>query len=230
MSSAEIAQNLRQLSQANLKLDRLLARIGTKTDDAEFYQTMTRERNSAKKVCKTIMTLFKQCEDHEVVQKYSPQFKTELDKFTEISKAIESKEREVVGVIHAHSDQLDEGPGAALLQNDHAQQQHLDFEIQFSDYDAQRIQRREQGIREVEQDVREVAEMFSDLDKLVNEQQPMLDMIEGNITATKNKVNQGHDQLAQAEEQQKKSRKKNCCLLFLVIAVVGGVTLGFLIK
>jgi len=228
--SAEIGQNLRQLSQANLKLDRMLAKIGTKADNAEFRQGMTKERNNAKKVCKTIMTLFKQCDDHDMVQKYSTQFKTELDKFTEISKAIEVKEREVVGVIHAHQDHLDESPAAALLPNDRTrQQQQMDLEIQFSEYDAEEIRRREEGIRGLEQDVKEVAEMFTDLANLVNEQQETLDMIDNNITAAKNKTGAAHEQLRQAEDQQKKSRKKNCCLLFLVLAVVGGVTLGFIV-
>jgi len=227
--SAEIGQNLRQLSQANLKLNRMLAKIGTKADNAEFRQEMTKERLNAKKVCKNVMALFKQCEDHDMVQKYSTQFKTELDKFTEISKSIEVKEREVVGVIQGHQDHPDESPSAALLPNDRAHQQQMDLEIQFSEYDAEEIRRREEGIRGLEQDVKEVAEMFNDLANLVNEQQETLDMIDNNITAAKNKTGAAHGQLVQAEDQQKKSRKKNCCLLFLVLAVVGGVTLGFLV-
>jgi len=226
----EIAQNLKLLSQANVKLERMLAKIGTKADNAEFRAGMTRERNGAKKVCTTVMNLIKQS-PKDTVDEYSKSIKKELEKFTEISKSIELKERQVVGTIHSHVEH-DDSPGAALLPGHDGRSdfQQQDLEIQFSAQEADEIRRREADIRSIEQDVKEVAEMFTDLANLVNEQQETLDLIENNITAAKNKTAGAHEQLRQAEDQQKKSRKKNCCLLFLVLAVAAAIALGVIVS
>jgi len=228
--AAQVAQSLELLSKTNAKLDRMLAKIGSKADNAEFREGMTRERNNAKKICASIMAGLRQC-DKEAVEKYNSQIKSEFEKFKQISIAIESKDKQIVDIMHSHqAPDSNDGPNTALLPQSFDRMQFLqELEIQVSEVDAEEIRRREEGIRALEQDMKEVAEIFQDFAHLVNEQQAPLDVIEGNLGGAKNKTAGAHEQLRQAEEMQKKSRKKNCCVLFLVLALVGAVSLGIIL-
>jgi len=230
-ASAEIAQSLKALSGVNAKLERMMAKIGGKADNAEFREGMMRERANGKKLCATIMQLLHSAEKP-VVERYNKEFSKELEKWKDISMQIEAKEKEVVVAIQSHGDpdQRDDGPATALLSGQRqGNMQAHDLFVPFTEQNAEEIRRREEGIRGIEQDVKEVSEMFQDLANLVHEQEEPLNLIENNLTAAKNKTAQAHEQIRQAEDLQKKSRKKNCCLLFLVLAVVGLVTLGIIV-
>jgi len=78
---------------------------------------------------------------------------------------------------------------------------------------------RDAGVREVEAAVLEVNEIFTDLASLVNEQQPLIDTIEGNITETGGNVETGLAEIRKAETYQKKSRTKMCWLLLCVLVL-----------
>ena len=65
-------------------------------------------------------------------------------------------------------------------------------------------------------------EMFHDLSYLVQEQQVGIDLIENNITKTKEEAKSGQAELISAQEYQKSSRKWMCWLL-LILAIVAGV-------
>lgn len=60
---------------------------------------------------------------------------------------------------------------------------------------------------------------------MVNEQQEHIDLIDGSIVQAKEKTEQAHKELLEAEEYQKKSRKKKCCMLFIILAVIGVIVL-----
>jgi hypothetical protein len=90
---------------------------------------------------------------------------------------------------------------------------------------------RDAGVREVEAAVLEVNEIFTDLATLVNEQQPLIDTIEGNITETGGNVETGLAEIRKAETYQKKSRTKMCWLLLCVLILAGAsVVIVILLK
>jgi syntaxin 7 len=224
--NAELGENLQNLTKRNSKLERMLAKIGTKADTPESRAKMTKERNEIKKLCKTLMVSLKQNQggDKQVLDKLTNQFQAELEKFTKVSKAIEQREKEVVIAIEHNHEQEEYGGSPGLGAQGQLMEQDIDAHL--LEYDVNELQRRQEGIQAIAQDVQEVSEMFKDLQLLVNEQQETLDVIENNILGTKDKTEDGYNELRQAEVNQKKARKKQCCMLFLVLGVVCAIVFG----
>lgn len=224
--NAQISEGLEKLTRTNAKLDRMLAKIGTKADNADFRSTMTKERHNATKTCKVLMALFKETQDSnpELLQRFTAEFKKQMNKFQDISQAIESREQEVIMAISSSKD--GGGDGAAGGRRSSDGQLDMEIDIQFLDYDAEEIKRRQDGIQAIERDLLEISEMFTDLNSLVNEQSDMLDMVENNISAARARTEHASEQLRQAEALQQKSRKRNCCILLIVMACLALVVLG----
>lgn len=80
-------------------------------------------------------------------------------------------------------------------------------------------------MRTIESDVVQVRDLFQDVHDMVHIQQPMIDLIEGNITDTQENARQGMDQLIEAQQYQAAKRKKMC---FLVLVAVIAMLLFFL--
>lgn len=60
--------------------------------------------------------------------------------------------------------------------------------------------------KKLERDIIEISQMFKDLNELVYGQQDTLDLIECNISTTKEKAEKAEKELIKAEKYQKKSR------------------------
>jgi len=106
------------------------------------------------------------------------------------------------------------------------QLQDQQIDQQFTVYNEAEIARRHEHVLQIERDAQEIFEMYKDLKDLVNEQQASIDIIDNNIQDTKAKVEQGQEQLVQAEEYQKKARSRKCCILVILVAVVAAIVLA----
>ena len=86
------------------------------------------------------------------------------------------------------------------------------------------LRERERAIRQLESDIVDVNTIFKDLATLVHEQGEMVDSIEQNVESSHIRVQEGTEQLRQAERYKTKSRKKK-----FILAVIGIVILAVII-
>lgn len=222
--NAKIAQNISALQKHNLKLGRLLHKLGTEEDTPQFRKNLVKKRAQSKELCQTLYTQLRQNTggNKAEFEKLTTQFEKEAYKWKEIAQQIEKREKEVV--TQSYQDEAEVPLNSEQYRDQQAQQQ--DMEIKFVEYDVQEIQRRREGIMQVEQDITEVCEMVKDLKLLVDDEQQQIDDIESNITNAKAKVEGAANELTHAEKHQKSARKKNCCLLAIVLGVLVAVVLG----
>lgn len=221
--SAEIADDVQALSRKNNQLDRILGKLGTRSDTPDLRAKMANLRSEAKDLCKSTLHALRQSSSDRssnsgVQRRLQKQFQQQLDKFQRINREIERKEQQIVAVM-SHS-AAGSSPIAGMTDEEQLTAQQ-EIDVQFQVYDLEEIRRKEQGIRKIEQDVTEIASMFQDLDMLVNEQQDNIDSIEANITTAKDETINASKQLQEAEGLQKKARKKQCFILIGVLIIVG---------
>ena len=66
----------------------------------------------------------------------------------------------------------------------------------------EQLQEREKAVRQLEADIMDVNQIFKDLAAMVHDQGEMVDSIEANVETASIRVNEGTDQLRQAERWQ----------------------------
>lgn len=122
------------------------------------------------------------------------------------------------------------GPGQEPLvdiegQSQEEQQRRQQMLIQ-EEQDIERLQERERAVRQLESDILDVNTIFKDLATLVHDQGEVIDSIEANVESTHVRVQEGTEQLRQAETYKNKARKKKVILaivLVIVLAIIIGI-------
>jgi len=226
--NAEIDNNIQLLSRKNTKLERMLAKIGTKADNHEFLSQLNEERTTTTQLVKEIIAGIKNNTgaDRQVLHRLSSQFDKELKKYQSLVEQIESKEKTVLKAVEQRDERkrsisdVSSSPESSSSRGP----SHVQVQIEdFLEFDAEEIEARHHQIKQLETDVIEVAEMYRDLQQLVTEQQESIDVIENNIEETRQATESAHSELLETERLQSKARKKKCCLLFITLAVLVGV-------
>jgi len=257
--NAELADKIQELTKQNAKLERMLAKIGTKGDDQAFRNSMEKQRASAKDLSKEIMGSLKNHHsgdsgDKQIFQKLTKQFQAALGKFNSINKEIENKQNHIVQRMSVSTGRNSAAAGkkrgsstakgdpesqhliddrSTEKQRTESQQQAdqlLEQEFEFTTYNEQELLARKEEIMQIERDVVEVAEMFKDLQTLVHDQQEHIDIIETNIESAHNHTDAGYKELVAAEQYQKKARRKLCCIVVIVVVVITLIVLVFKLK
>jgi len=72
-------------------------------------------------------------------------------------------------------------------------------------------------IHSIERQTKEVHEVMKDLNDLVHQQKPLLELIESRIEVARNDVQSGVDDLQKAELLQQKKRKRLCCIMLMLM-------------
>jgi t-SNARE complex subunit (syntaxin) len=94
------------------------------------------------------------------------------------------------------------------------------------EHDIEQLQERERAVRQLESDILDVNTIFKDLATLVHDQGEVIDSIEANVESTQVRVQEGTEQLRQAETYKNKARKKKFILgiiLLIVLAIIIGI-------
>lgn len=239
--NAEVSEGIQSLSRANAKLERMLAKIGTKADTPDFRDRLHSEQTSSTRLVRDLMVQLKRLSSDpahsqsSVLGRLTAQFDREFRRFQTLNSSLDAKQVQVIDAVKAQrkssmrastydeEDPLHSSEHASYADN--AQQQEQSMDIQFIEYDVAELEKRTREISRIEQDVLEVSEMYKDLSHMVHEQQEHIDSIEGSVVAARDKTEAAHKELLEAEEYQKKSRKKKCCMLFLILGIVGVVVM-----
>jgi len=106
------------------------------------------------------------------------------------------------------------------------QQQQKQQQLIQETYDVEQLQERERAVRQLESDILDVNHIFKDLATLVHDQGEVIDSIEANVESTQVRVQEGTEQLRQAETYKNKARKKKFILaiiLIIVLAIIIGI-------
>merc|ERR1711909_139608 len=98
-------------------------------------------------------------------------------------------------------------------------------QLMLEEQNLEQLHERERAVRQLEADIGDVNQIFKDLAAMVHDQGEMVDSIEANVESSSIRVNEGSDQLRQAERYQNKARRKKLCLaatgLIVLIILIG---------
>jgi len=236
---AEIRDMISQLGKKNQKLEKMMAKIGTSADTADFRENLNKQRAEGTDLCKRIMRRIKEVSERvhqpqgqQLVKQMNSEFQEQWDKYRHTAKEIERREQQIVDIM---SSSLQVGADAGLRDvetgfgqrgNVSYQQQQQLLQEQEQGFDLEEVRRRAAAVRQIEHDVTELSEMFNDLQTLVVTQQDLFDNIENNVLAARDQTQSGAQELVKAEKYQKSSQKRMCCLLFLILGIIVAVVLA----
>jgi t-SNARE complex subunit (syntaxin) len=222
VSVVDVDSQLTSLSKSNSKLERMLEKIGTHIDNADFRDMLTTERATAAGLTKKLLQQLKATGNKPLIRKFEREYK----RFSELIGRIDTKQKQQIVAVslkdHSHlASELQEsesrmGRGASFVQAVLPSEQ----ELVFLEYRVNEAEQRHAEIKEVERMVAEVAEIFVDLRTMVDEQQVNIDVIDANISAAKDQTETGLKELQQAEKHQRSMRKRMLCTLFILLVII----------
>jgi len=221
----DLNDGITQLSKQNAKLERMLSRIGTAADDHHFRDTLNSEQQSGAALARRLLAALKaqtrtSSAGADTRQAWMRKVEKEYKRFVKLAEQIDEKQKEQL-----RAASFKDGSALSESGGDGQEQTQAFDSIQFVKYDVEEIESRHTQIRAIEREVGELAEMFKDLATMVDEQQEHIDIIDQNIQATKDRVEEGMKELEQAETYQKKSRKKACCVLLSLLILIGVIVI-----
>lgn len=235
-------EQVTKLGTVNAKLERSLAKLGTKADTEDFRRGLEKDMKDANSRSRSLVDEIKAYKGADR-KKLANEFSREWKRFQGLNTQINAKSQATVRVMEKKegkaSMSLAVSPGAmsgselssASSPGGLSEQQMQEEEagIEFVEYDVEQIENRHARILQIERDVVEVNHMFKDLQLLVDEQGVQLDVAAENIASTKSQTEDALVELRKAEELNKAARRRQCFLLLavlIVLGIVGGVAGG----
>jgi t-SNARE complex subunit (syntaxin) len=85
-----------------------------------------------------------------------------------------------------------------------------------------------QDVMTIEQSVAELHQMFIDFALLTEQQGELLDVIEFQVKAASDYIDEGNSEMVKAIEIQKNIRKQQCCMLITLLVIIG-IVVGFIV-
>ena len=166
--------------------------------------------------------------------KLNQEFKASITEFQTLQRQALEKQRASASAARTALDQ--EGTTSPSASGQQQQQQQLQQQVpqlaEQSEVDFQEtlIIERETEIRNIEQSVGELNELFRDVAHMVNEQGTVLDVIDANVTQTRDDTQNAEQQLRTASRHQKSARGKACCLLVILVIVLTVIILAVVVS
>ncbi|ORY81024.1 t-SNARE [Protomyces lactucae-debilis] len=88
------------------------------------------------------------------------------------------------------------------------------------------VQERHQDIKKIEKTIAELAELFADMNVMMQEQAPMVETIAEQAQATKTDVQEGNKHIDKAVVSARAARKKKWICFWIVVVIIVAVALG----
>jgi len=226
--NAEIQDYISNLAKRNAKLERMLAKLGTRAETEDDHAKIHQDRADGLNFIKQAHSAMKgnTTGDRQVMEKLKREFDKEVQKFQEICRLYEEKEKVIKAALEQEGG-IDENTPLTYGQvsSDRPQQQQKQMEVDqdFLRYHDQDVAARHAKLIQIERDTQEILEVYKDLKSIVEVQQDSIDVIDNNIQDVKLKTQAGLNELQDAETSQKKARKRKCCMLFLVTTILAVV-------
>ncbi len=166
--------------------------------------------------------------------KLNREFQASLTEFQTLQRQALEKQRASATAGRAALDQEGTGTSSTSQQQGERQQLLQAQEPRLADqsevdFQETLIIERESEIRNIEQSVGELNELFRDVAHMVHEQGSNLDVIDANVTQTRDDTRNADQQLRTASRHQRSARGKACCLLIILALVLTVVILAVLV-
>lgn len=162
--------------------------------------------------------------------KLGTEFRASLTEFQNLQRQALDKQRASAAAGRAAlDDEARPSEGGSAQQQQQQLQQHEQLRLADQsevDFQESLIIERESEIRNIESSVSELNELFRDVATMVHDQGQSLDIIETNVTQTRDDTRNADQQLRTASRHQKSARGKACCLLIILAIVLAVVILA----
>jgi len=226
--NAEIQDYIQNLAKRNAKLERMLAKLGTRAETSDDHSKIHQDRADCLNFIKQAHAAMKGNTngDRQVMEKLKREFDKEVSKFQEICRLYEEKDKVIKAALEQEGGIDENTPltyGQVSSERPVQQQQKMEVDTDFLRYHDQDVAARHAKLIQIERDTAEILEVYKDLKSIVEVQQENIDVIDNNIQDVKLKTQAGLNELQDAETSQKKSRKRKCCMLFLVTTILAVV-------
>jgi syntaxin 7 len=224
--NAEVGDGLTALSKSNAKLDRMLAKIGTKADTPDFRDRMHQEQTTSTQQVKSIMILLKamnrdpQYSGSTVLQRMSVQFDREFKRFQALNNQMDQKQVKVIDAVKsARKQSMGGGSGAGGqydeedplttrpqptyddAYNGYNQQQQQQQQVSAAELDIQFI---EYDVEELEKRQREIGQIEQDVlevSEMYKDLQLMVNEQQENIDSIDGSITQAKEKTEAAHKE-----------------------------
>jgi syntaxin 7 len=230
-----IGTNIQKMIQNVSSMQRMLTQIGTSQDNQHLQNQMHQIQHYTNQLAKDTSKQLKELNEFNTDRAVDPrQWKLQREKFTsDFTRALDTfqraqrqaaqKEKDVIrkfktqpGFGAPDQNLIDiEGGAAAQTRTQVMLEEEQNVEM---------LQERERAVRQLEADIGDVNQIFKDLAAMVHDQGELVDSIEANVESSSVRVEEGTQQLLQAERYQNKARRKK-----MILALIGLIILVILI-
>jgi len=244
--SQNIGTNIQKILQNVSSMQRMIAQIGTPQDNQQLQNQLHQIQHYAGEMAKDTSRHLHELSNGVSVLSQSEQknwrlnrerlhndFTKALNSFQAAQRTAAQKEKEVLKKAKAAAGVGGglQGPGQRNLIDieEGSPQEEVQRKQQMlmqEEYDMEQLQERQRQINQLESDILDVNTIFKDLATLVHDQGEVIDSIEANVESTHVRVQEGTEQLRQAETYKNKARKKKFILaiiLIIVLAIIIGI-------
>jgi len=231
-----IGTNIQKIQQNVSSMQRMVTQIGTPQESDQLQTQLHQIQHYTQQLAKDSSKQLRDLNNYSQEEALDPRqwklqrerlqadFTKVLDNFQRAQRSAAQKEKDAIkkcknqgglGMPPTDNNLIDieGGGGASRTQMMMEEEQNLEL-----------LMERERNVRQLESDIMDVNQIFKDLAAMVHDQGEMVDSIEANVETSAIRVNEGTEQLRQAERYQSKARKKKW-----IIALVGLVALAIII-
>ena len=235
-----IAINIQKILQNVSSIQRMMVQLGTPQDNQQLQNQLHQVQHFTGKLAKDttknlqdlvtgISTLSPSEQRIWRLQKERLQsdFTRALTNFQDTQRLVAKKEKELLQKARNAPSNLQSIQGQKNLidiedgYGHHQGEVQKYQQIQLQEHvDLEQLQERQRAFNQLESDILDVNTIFKDLAMLVHDQGDMIDSIEANVESTHVTIQNGTEQLQQAEAYQSRARKKKLCLGLTFVSVI----------
>lgn len=232
-----IGTNIQKIQQNVSSMQRMITQIGSPQDSTQLQNQLHQIQHYTQQLAKDSSKQLQELNSYGSQEAADPRqwklqrerlqadFTRALDNFQRAQRSAAQKEKDAIkkfktagGQAQAETDLIDiEGGGAGGANRTQMMMQE--------EQNLEHLVERERAVTQLEADIMDVNQIFKDLAAMVHDQGELVDSIEANVETSSIRVNEGTEQLRQAERYQNKARKKK-----MILAAIGVVVLVIIIS
>jgi len=230
-----IGTNIQKIIQNVSSMQRMLTQIGTSQDNQQLQNQLHQIQHYTNQLAKDTSKQLKDLNDFPPERSLDPRqwklqreklhsdFTRALDTFQRAQRSAAQKEKDVIRKFKTPSNQPAPDQNLIDIEGGGGMQTRTQIILE-EEQNIELLQERERAVRQLEADIGDVNQIFKDLAAMVHDQGGLIDSIEANVETASIHVEEGAEQLRQAERYQNKARRKK-----MILALIGLIILVILI-
>jgi len=230
-----IGTNIQKIIQNVSSMQRMLTQIGTSQDNQQLQNQLHQIQHYTNQLAKDTSKQLKDLNDFPPERSLDPRqwklqreklhsdFTRALDTFQRAQRQAAQKEKDVIRKYKTQSGLPAPDQNLIDIEGGNGMQTRTQVLLE-EEQNIELLQERERAVRQLEADIGDVNQIFKDLAAMVHDQGELIDSIEANVETSSVRVEEGVEQLRQAERYQNKARRKK-----MLLALIGLIILVILI-